>query len=132
MTTQLYNTGTYGTNSYGGIGVIPSTYDECLDLIAAAPYVSTKLRYIGLLPVIRGNNNPSYTKGLNTIASETNAIVISALTSEIYTFVKALTTEEMNAFNYFDSDYVSPNPGIVGNAYSSYIGTYYSDDGEPT
>lgn len=132
MTIQLYNEGTYSTGVYGGIGVLPTTYDECLDAIVAAPYASTRLRLIALLPSLRGNNNPNYAKGLQVRPILTNASVIQAFEEEIYTFVKELSADEIAVFNYIQSDYIEYNPGIKGNAYSSYVGVYYSEDGEPT
>ena len=131
MTTQLYNEGKYSTGVYGGLGTLPTTYDECLDAIETANYESTKLRLINLLPFLRGDQNPNYKKGLELIAKQTYPNTISALTSEIYTFVQ-VDEDAVGVFDYFESGYVEANPGIKGNSYKSYVGVYINDDGENT
>lgn len=123
------------TNAYGvysGLGVLPTTYSECLDFIENTPYVSTKLSYIALLPQLRGDNNPMYEKGLQLIKKETDPVVISSLQAEIYTFVKELSPEEQDVFSYVANDYIANNPGIVGNSFSSYVGVYIDQQGEYT
>ena len=47
-----------------------------------------------------------------------------------YTFTSAPTKAETERFEYVEFDYIEKNPGIVGNAYKSYIGVYFSDTGE--
>lgn len=128
--TSLYNQNAYGTGLYGGLGVLPTTYSECLDFIENTPYASTKLRYIALLPSLRGDDNPLYEKGLQLIKKETDENVVASLKKEIYTFVRELTPEENNVFNYIEDGYVADNPGIVGNSFSSYVGVYINQQGE--
>ena len=47
-----------------------------------------------------------------------------------YTFTTVPTKAETERFEYVAFDYIEKNPGIVGNAYKSYIGVYFSDTGE--
>jgi len=47
-----------------------------------------------------------------------------------YTFTTVPTKTETERFEYVSFDYIEKNPGIVGNAYKSYIGVYFSDTGE--
>jgi len=47
-----------------------------------------------------------------------------------YTFTTVPTKTETERFEYVAFDYIEKNPGIVGNAYKSYIGVYFSDTGE--
>lgn len=109
------------------------TYDETLDAIAATANTTLQLEYIATLPGIRGSENPSYEKGLQTIAIVSDTVVKEALTSEIYTFVKVESnTEVYDVFSYITPDYIAANPGIKGNTYSSYVGIYFSETGERT
>lgn len=129
MTTQLYNEGTYSTGTYGGLGTLPTTYDECLEAIEDASYESVKLRLISLLPSLRGDQNPNYEKGLSVIAKQTNEITRQTLIDEIYTFAKVGEVDDYEPFEYVGYGYIDKNPGIVGNMFTSYVGIYYDTDG---
>jgi hypothetical protein len=48
------------------------------------------------------------------------------------TFTSQPTKEETERFEYVSFDYIEKNPGIVGNAFKSYIGIYYNDNGDNT
>jgi hypothetical protein len=107
----------------------PSTYSECLTLIRNETDKPTKLQLVSLLPTLR-TGNPLYEEGLSTIASEEDVDVKAALVSEVYQFLFDLTNEEREVFGYMKSDYIANDPGIVGNAFSSYVGVYISQEGE--
>lgn len=127
MTT--YSSGSYGSGKYGGVGVVPTTYSQCLTLIRNEPARLIKLYLVGLLPSLR-EGNPLYAEGLITIASEEDPEVKSLLLAEIYQFLVELTPEEREPFGYMVPDYVENDPGIVGNAFASYVGVYISQEGE--
>ena len=55
---------------------------------------------------------------------------MAALDSSGYSFTTVPTKAETERFEYVAFDYIEKNPGIVGNAYKSYIGVYFSDTGE--
>jgi len=46
-----------------------------------------------------------------------------------FTFNGLPTKQQTARFEYVVFDYVKNNPGIKGNAYSSYVGKHYDDDG---
>ena len=48
------------------------------------------------------------------------------------TFTSQPTKAETERFEYAAFGYFDQNPGIVGNTYKSYIGIYYSDEGDKT
>jgi hypothetical protein len=54
------------------------------------------------------------------------------LDSTGFTFTTVPTKAETERFEYVAFDYIADNPGIVGNSYKSFIGTYFSDTGERT
>ena len=107
----------------------PTTYSECLTLIRNESNKLIKLYLLGLLPSLR-TGNPLYGEGLTTIANEEDAEVKALLIAEIYQFLFDLTPEERAVFGYFEPDYVENDPGIVGNAFASYVGVYISQEGE--
>ena len=109
----------------------PTTYLECLGLIESSVTTQDKLYYISLLPSLRVGN-PLYKEGLELLAKETDQTVIDALSAEIYQFLVTLTPEERDVFNYVSDGYIDSNPGIVGNAFSSYVGIYINQQGEYT
>jgi hypothetical protein len=47
-----------------------------------------------------------------------------------FTFLTVATKAETERFEYVAFDYIDNNPGIVGNAFKSFIGVYFSDTGE--
>lgn len=49
-----------------------------------------------------------------------------------FTFTSQPTRAETERFEYVAFDYIEKNPGIVGNAFKSFIGVYFSDLGERT
>jgi hypothetical protein len=49
-----------------------------------------------------------------------------------FTFLTVPTIAETERFEYVALDYIIDNPGIVGNAFKSFIGVYFSDLGERT
>jgi len=49
-----------------------------------------------------------------------------------YTFTSQPTKAETERFEYAVFGYFDQNPGIVGNAFKSYIGIYYNDNGDNT
>lgn len=55
---------------------------------------------------------------------------MAVLDSSGYSFTTVPTKTETERFEYVAFDYIEKNPGIVGNAYKSYIGVYFSDTGE--
>ena len=55
---------------------------------------------------------------------------MAVLDSSGYSFTTVPTKAETERFEYVAFDYIEKNPGIVGNAYKSYIGIYFSDTGE--
>jgi len=55
---------------------------------------------------------------------------MAVLDSSGYSFTTVPTKAETERFEYVAFDYIEKNPGIVGNAYKSYIGVYFSDTGE--
>lgn len=48
------------------------------------------------------------------------------------TFTSQPTKAETERFEYVAFDYIEKNPGIVGNAFKSYIGIYYNNNGDNT
>lgn len=46
-----------------------------------------------------------------------------------YTFTSIPTKEETEIFEYVGFDYIESNPGLLGNAYKSYVGVYFNEDG---
>jgi hypothetical protein len=75
---------------------------------------------------------PNYVALFVEIASTTDATLRAELIASAYTFVSPLTEDEKTLFDYCISGYIEKNPGIVGNAYSSYVGVYINDNGEVT
>lgn len=126
---RSYSSGAYGAGKFGGIGTIPTTYSECLTFIRNEPSRLIKIGLIELLPSLRVGN-PLYNEGLLTIGQEEDAEVKNLLIAEIYQFLFDLTPEERSPFGYFELDYLENDPGIVGNAFSSYVGVYISQEGE--
>lgn len=124
-----YGSGAYGVGKFGGIGTIPTTYSECLTLIRNEPSRLIKIGLVELLPSLRVGN-PLYSEGLITISQEEDAEVKNLLIAEIYQFLFDLTPEERAPFGYFEPGYVENDPGIVGNAFSSYVGVYINQEGE--
>jgi hypothetical protein len=124
-----YSSGLYGVGKFGGIGTVPTTYSECLTLIRNEPNSLIKIALVGFLPSLR-TGNPLYSEGLTTIKQEEDAEVKALLLTEIYQFLFDLTPEERAVFGYFDPGYVENDPGIVGNAFASYVGVYISQEGE--
>ncbi len=124
-----YGSGAYGVGKYGDVGTIPTTYSECLTLIRNESARAIKVYLVGLLPSLR-QGNPLYAEGLTTIQQEEDAEVKALLVSEVYQFLFDLTPEERSVFSYMEPDYVENDPGIVGNAFSSYVGVYISQEGE--
>lgn len=132
MTTLHYGIGPYGSGVYGIIGPTPTSYSECLEFINNSELVSTKLRYISLLPSFRIGKNPEYTNGLTALAKEVNESVRQALLNEVFNFLYPLTEEEKASFNYLLSDYIENNPGVVNGKLISYLGSYTDFEGNPT
>jgi hypothetical protein len=124
-----YGSGQYGVGKFGGVGTIPTTYSECLTLIRNEPARLIKLYLVGLLPSLR-EGNPLYGEGLTTIRQEEDPEVKAALLAEIYQFLVEVTPEEIAPFGYMEPDYVENDPGIVGNAFASYVGVYINQEGE--
>ena len=124
-----YGSGSYGVGKYSGIGTVPTTYSECLTLIRNEPARLIKLYLVGLLPSLR-EGNPLYQEGLITIVAEEDPEVKALLIAEIYQFLVELTPEEKAPFGYMEPDYVENDPGIVGNAFSSYVGVYINQEGD--
>lgn len=124
-----YGSGSYGAGKFGGVGTIPTTYSECLTLIRNEPARLIKLYLVGLLPSLR-IGNPLYSEGLITISAEEDPEVKAALLAEIYQFLVEVTSEEIAPFGYMEPDYVENDPGIVGNAFASYVGVYINQEGE--
>lgn len=109
------------------------TYLETLDAIEAESNVSIKLILVDSLSgLLTEGENPPYERGLEVIASEEDLTVKNALISEIYSFSTPLDGNVAVFFEYVLPDYIENNPGIQGNAYSAYVGVYYSDIGETT
>jgi hypothetical protein len=77
-------------------------------------------------------SNPDYETLLAAAAAETNPILKQQLLDQAYQFNEILTEDEISLFDYLVSGYVEKNPGIVGNAFASYVGVYYNDEGEDT
>ncbi len=48
------------------------------------------------------------------------------------TFTSQPTKAETERFEYVAFEYFDKNPGLVGDAFKSYIGIYYNDDGDNT
>ena len=79
--------------------------------------------------------NPDYLAIYNQIQLETDPDIIAGLVASLYTFETALTDEEIKIFEYVldANDYVTPNPGYdVDDNFVSYVGNYFSEDGEVT
>jgi len=49
-----------------------------------------------------------------------------------YTFITQPTKLDTQIFEYVAFDYIQNNPGLVGNAYTSYVGIYYDSAGDKT
>ncbi len=77
-------------------------------------------------------SKPDYASLLAQIAATSNTVLKAELIAQCYVFTEELTEAEIELFNYTNSGYIEYNPGIKDNAYSSYVGTYYDQDGEPT
>lgn len=110
---------------------MPSTYSECLTEIRNETDRIIKLQLVGLLPSLR-IGNPIYSEGLQTIAAEEDPEVKQLLQQEIFQFFEELTPSEIALFDYLEPGYIADNPGIVGNAFSSYVGVYINQEGEYT
>lgn len=119
-----YNIDTYGSGKYGVTVSLPTSYINCLEYINNADLISTKLRYIAMLPLLRPNMNPNYLYGLPAILREKNQLVKDSLIKEIFTFLYPLTDEEQSAFGYFFYDYIENNPGYVNGILTSYVGFF--------
>ena len=57
---------------------------------------------------------------------------MAELDSSGFTFLTQPTKEDTELFEYVAFDYIEKNPGIVGNSFQSYIGSYYNDNGDNT
>ena len=57
---------------------------------------------------------------------------MAELDSSGFTFLTQPTKEDTERFEYVAFDYIEKNPGIVGNSFQSYIGSYYNDNGDNT
>ena len=73
---------------------------------------------------------PNYEYLLGLIATETDPNVKASLIAQAYQFPEPLTEEEKSLFDYVQSDFIENNPGYIESIFSSYIGKYYSEDGE--
>ena len=76
--------------------------------------------------------NPNYKAIAEQLKNETDPAIRKSLSDQLYVFNEPLTNEEKDLFGYIDSGYIENNPGIQGNQYASYVGTYYSNTGEIT
>ena len=77
-------------------------------------------------------SKPDYLGIAEQLKVETDLDRREQLKSQLYVFTEQLTQEEKDLFGYINSGYIENNPGIQGNQYASYVGTYYSDSGETT
>lgn len=110
-----------------------NTFLEALDLIEAEANNQVKLDIISTLPdLLEANTNPPYERGLEVIALQNDDTVRNALEDQIYRFIVVDDANTYQVFDYFEVGYVEANPGIKGNAFNSYVGVYYSDDGQDT
>lgn len=75
---------------------------------------------------------PDYIAISNQLKTETDPEVRQQLTDQLYTFTESLTEEEKALFGYFSLGYLEDDPGTVDGKFSSYVGKYYSSDGEIT
>jgi hypothetical protein len=75
---------------------------------------------------------PDYNAISEQLKIETDPEVRQELIDQLYTFTEELTEEEKALFGYFSSGYIEDDPGTVDGKFSSYIGKYYSSDGEIT
>lgn len=76
--------------------------------------------------------NPAYEDLLALVPLEANTAIQTLLTDHIYTFSTTPGQGEIDLFGYVNPGYILNNPGIQGNQYSSYVGVYFSDEGEQT
>lgn len=74
--------------------------------------------------------NPNYLDLYVQITNETDPVVKQQLIDQLYEFENFLSAEEAGIFAYVLPDYIADNPGYPNGIYSSYVGIYYSDDGE--
>lgn len=75
--------------------------------------------------------NPDYATLLAQIAQTPPGPARDALIAQCYVVNEPLTEEEKELFEYCNFDYIEHNPGY-NNDFKSYVGVYYSDDGEST
>lgn len=73
---------------------------------------------------------PNYALLLQQIAQETDPVIKQQLINQCYQFTEPLTDDEIALFDYCLPGYIENNPGIAGNAFSSYIGVYINQEGE--
>ena len=85
------------------------------------------------------STKPNYRDLLARIAAETNPVEKQRLIDLCYQFVfDDITDEDIISFSYLLDNYVVPNPGYqpygpaTANEFASYVGVYYSDEGETT
>ena len=86
--------------------------------------------------------NPDYATLLALIAAETDPVVIAQLEAQCYVFNEILTEAEKELFEYAAFDYMDADYAVSGyvelsdsnttSGYSSYVGIYFSDNGERT
>jgi hypothetical protein len=90
--------------------------------------------------------NPDYAALLAAIAAETDPVLKQALIDQAYVFTSTPTDGEIELFEFFNYDYVEPNPGnfqdttafyftpgyvdadYIVEAATSYVDIYYVDD----
>jgi len=77
-------------------------------------------------------SKPDYFAIAEQLKTETDPVVRQELTNQLYTFTEELTEEEKSLFGYFSYGYIENDPGIIEGKFSSYVGKYYSSDGEET
>jgi len=76
--------------------------------------------------------NPDYATLLGQIAAETDPLIKQQLIEQCSVINEILTEEEIELFNYIESNYIEDNPGERGNSFSSYVGIYINQEGEYT
>lgn len=74
--------------------------------------------------------NPDYATLLAQIAAESNTVIIAQLVAQCYQFIETPTDAEIELFEYSKYDYVEANPDYVGGDYKSFIGVYFSANGD--
>lgn len=75
---------------------------------------------------------PNYIEIANNIANETDPTIKQGLLDQLYVFIEPLTPQEKELFDYVQEGYIENNPAVIDGEFTSYVGIYYTSDGDPS